>query len=993
LKVKLSLVAALLSALAFSAPALAVPDASTGSSVAASASVNTSPPLISGSARSHELLTADPGSWSGDTSGGFSYQWQRCDTNGANCNPIASATNTTYTLQDSEIGATVVVSVTALDGPTTAASAATALVGYPVPAGGHCSLVPRFGYADATIFSVTCENWSDYFQQSPLTYELQIWSCDGQTENCTLEYTSTPTTVPQVESSVSGFFNPGGSTFLAKVNICQADGACTVWSDVGYLSDDGAPHNNPAVLPTISGNLWPGQTLSADPGDWANDPTSISYQWHSCPESLPYDHSPSLRHTEPSYYGCSQIAGATSDSYTLSAGDVGSALLVEVSAANAAGTTIVISPTSALVGASAPPGINYIYPLADTVVRGRQDAGMLRVGGSADVVSAAYSVDGGTSWVPMVTYGPNEWASTVDYREFANGSHSFQLRVTDADGQTADGTRTLLIDNDEPANPLVTSPVVGSTITSLPTTFTITTEDRADEVAVWDTEGGFFGTATVGNAERTLWTFSADLSGYQDQADFQLLFRSSNSAGTIEIHPSFVLDLVLDAPRPSFVSPLAGATVDGSFLIEITTDEQTDLVTLLIGNDGFNPVYDADSNSWKQTVSGVGRPEGDLVLYAYAENAAGELGRTITVTNDSYHVSPPSWTGPEEGDELSVNTNGFQLQVLTTDSNDAVNFYLDGVLLGAASEQGEPDSNDWRLDFDASAHALGDHVLRAVSYAAGEASVPAEITITIIDEPQLDTSGLEVSGFAAVIGETLTASGATASGTPTPTLAYSWQVCPPGTTSGCHLYLDSASYSPLASELGWSVLFFVTAENGVGDAASESFDFGNVSAAAEENGGFGDPPAAPAPTPAAAPSPAPAPGQAIDAPMAGQTVWGERSNPARQVIVSANLDDVIRTGSADDVIRSFGGRDRIFNGRGGGFVYAGAGNDVVWAQHGHARVYCGPGTDRLYANRFVRSLGCETVVVAANNRWVRVKLDGKGFPILPAAFVKPYFQG
>jgi hypothetical protein len=125
----------------------------------------------------------------------------------------------------------------------------------------------------------------------------------------------------------------------------------------------------------------------------------------------------------------------------------------------------------------------------------------------------------------------------------------------------------------------------------------------------------------------------------------------------------------------------------------------------------------------------------------------------------------------------------------------------------------------------------------------------------------------------------------------------------------------------------------------------------------------------------------------------GRTVWGERDDPAKQAIVSGDLDDIIRTGAGTDVIRSFGGNDTIFPGRGGGFVYAGAGNDVIWAQHGHAVIYCGPGTDRVYANRFVRTVGCETVIVASNNRWAQVKLNSKGFPIMPTGFVKPYFKG
>jgi hypothetical protein len=65
---------------------------------------NTVRPTISGTARQGELLTADPGSWSGSQPMTFTFQWRRCESNGASCANIIGATSKTYTVSSADVG-------------------------------------------------------------------------------------------------------------------------------------------------------------------------------------------------------------------------------------------------------------------------------------------------------------------------------------------------------------------------------------------------------------------------------------------------------------------------------------------------------------------------------------------------------------------------------------------------------------------------------------------------------------------------------------------------------------------------------------------------------------------------------------------------------------------------------------------------------------------------------------------------------------------------
>lgn len=73
---------------------------------------NTAAPAISGTPQQGQTLTTSNGSWNGSPTA-YAYQWQDCDSSGANCANIAGATSSSYTLASSDVGHTLVSVVTA----------------------------------------------------------------------------------------------------------------------------------------------------------------------------------------------------------------------------------------------------------------------------------------------------------------------------------------------------------------------------------------------------------------------------------------------------------------------------------------------------------------------------------------------------------------------------------------------------------------------------------------------------------------------------------------------------------------------------------------------------------------------------------------------------------------------------------------------------------------------------------------------------------------
>lgn len=147
-------------------------------SAAAAAPANTKAPTVTGTAREGQTLSAGTGTWS-NTPTSFTYQWQRCASDGTSCGNITAATSKTYKLVAADVGHTVRVAVTAAnaDGKATAFSAATAVVG---SANGPANTVQPTVSGTATVGeALTVANGTWKPAASSYTRQWQRCNADG----------------------------------------------------------------------------------------------------------------------------------------------------------------------------------------------------------------------------------------------------------------------------------------------------------------------------------------------------------------------------------------------------------------------------------------------------------------------------------------------------------------------------------------------------------------------------------------------------------------------------------------------------------------------------------------------------------------------------------------------------------------------------------------------------------------------------------------------
>jgi hypothetical protein len=164
----------------------------------------------------------------------------------------------------------------------------------------------------------------------PITYTYLWARCNSRLANCSNTGVRARTYRLQDDDL--------GRRLVVVVTARNSDGAGEASANTSTIQRRAAAPQNTSI-PTISGTLREGETLTANPGVWGGtQPITFAYQWQRC---------------DSNGGACAGITGATSRTYTVTAADVNRSVRVIVTARNAAGSR---AASSAPTGVAQPGG-------------------------------------------------------------------------------------------------------------------------------------------------------------------------------------------------------------------------------------------------------------------------------------------------------------------------------------------------------------------------------------------------------------------------------------------------------------------------------------------------------------------------------------------------------------------------------------------------------------------------------------------------------------
>jgi hypothetical protein len=240
------------------------------------------------------------------------------------CPNIDGATNQTYVVGAADADRYIGVEVVATNQYGDSFPADSDVIGPVIGPPGNLTPPQISGTAETgQTLTVSQGTWNG----DPTGFSYQWYSCDNALTSCNAIPAAT-------ESSYQVGFGDIGRRLVAGVVATGAGGASAEKRSNATEPVVPAP---PAlqVAPTITGKAEKGDTLTAGPGTWTNNPTDYRYQWKRC---------------DSNGANCGSITRAVTATYPLASIDVGKRLVVEVVAVNAGGQSAPAdSSASALV--------------------------------------------------------------------------------------------------------------------------------------------------------------------------------------------------------------------------------------------------------------------------------------------------------------------------------------------------------------------------------------------------------------------------------------------------------------------------------------------------------------------------------------------------------------------------------------------------------------------------------------------------------------------
>ena len=409
--------------------------------------VNTTPPVVSGTTQDGSTLGVNLGTWTGTTPLAYAYQWQRCDSAGANCVDIAGATSSTFALTAADIGHKLRARVTATNvaGSAAVTTVPSNLVAAQPPANTTPPVISGTTQ-DGSTLSVNQGTWTG---TAPLSYAYQWQRCDSAGANCvdiagetTSNHVLTGADVGRklrVRVTATNVAGSAAVTTVASSTVaaqppCEHDAAGDQRHDAGRLDAEREPgnvdghHSAQLRLPVAAlrlcgrqlrrhrrrdhlhsrphrrrrraqaarpgdrdqrrrlggchdGAQQPRRRAAArehdaagdqrhdagrldaerEPGNWTGTaPLSYSYQWQRC---------------DSAGLNCVDIAGQTTSTHVLTGADIGHEIRVGVTATNVAGSAAATTVPSSVVAASPPanttlPQVNGLTQDGETLTAG-----------------------------------------------------------------------------------------------------------------------------------------------------------------------------------------------------------------------------------------------------------------------------------------------------------------------------------------------------------------------------------------------------------------------------------------------------------------------------------------------------------------------------------------------------------------------------------------------------------------------------------------------